>query len=163
MPEGRAYIKRVKVVVLGNAEAGKSTLIKTLIPNSINIEHKGRTVALDFGVIEESGIRFHIFGTPGQERFKVVRDIISEGAGLFIYVFDPLIGVSKYDIEIISLLKDRGLKGFFFINFKDSSEKDLNIDTLLSLLKQTNYPLISGSAKDPGIKRVILKKLLSLL
>ena len=162
--EQRRFKRRVKVVVLGNAEAGKSTLIKTLIPDSINIEYKGRTIALDFGVIEKNGIRFHIFGTPGQRRFEIVRDVISEGADLFIYVFDPLLGISKYDLEVISLLKEKELKGFFFINLRESGGRDLNVEKELStLLKPKNYHFVFGSAKDSDIKKDILDELLNLL
>lgn len=157
------YKKRVKVIVLGNAEAGKSTLIKTIIPESINIEHKGRTIALDFGVIEEKGIRFHIFGTPGQKRFETMRNIVTTGAELFIYVLDPLIGISDYDTEIISLLKKEGLKGFFFINIKDEDEKILDIEELVSFLQPNNYQFLTGSARDLKIKEKILKELINLL
>ena len=164
MTGDKEVIKRVKVVVLGNAEAGKSTLIKTLIPDSINIEYRGRTIALDFGVIEKNGVRFHIFGTPGQKRFEIVRDVISEGADLFIYVFDPLIGISRYDSEVISLLKEKKLKGFFFINLKNSSGEEMDTEKELStLLDPMNYRFVFGSAKDPEVKKNVLNELLKLI
>lgn len=161
--EQRNFKKRVKVVVLGNAEAGKSTLIKTLIPNSINIEHGGRTIALDFGVIERKGIRFHIFGTPGQKRFDIMRDLVSIGADLFIYVFDPLMGISDYDRKVMPMLEKKGLKGIIFINFKEELDKKPEVHQLISTLSSLDHYVVSGSAKDPEIKEIILNKLLNFL
>jgi signal recognition particle receptor subunit beta len=43
-------MKNVKVVFFGRGEAGKSSLISKIIPDALNIEHKGMTVAMDFGI-----------------------------------------------------------------------------------------------------------------
>ena len=88
---------KLKIVIFGAFGAGKSTLIKTLDPESKHIEANcaggTTTVALDFGRIQNNGCRIHIYGTPGQERFFFAREIIAkgmDGAILLVDVTSPL-------------------------------------------------------------------------
>jgi len=75
--------KKCKIVVFGAFGAGKTTLIKTLDPESRHVEAPcaggTTTVALDFGKLHLNGCNIHLFGTPGQERFEFVREIIGKG------------------------------------------------------------------------------------
>ncbi|MGW1294027.1 GTP-binding protein [Streptomyces sp. NPDC002533] len=96
----------LKIVVAGGFGAGKSTLIgsvseirplhseETLTESESESESgPGRgdtggverktstTVAMDFGRITiHSGLSLHLFGTPGQDRFRFLWDELSEGA-----------------------------------------------------------------------------------
>jgi signal recognition particle receptor subunit beta len=74
---------KLKIVVFGAFGAGKTTLIKTIDPESKHIEANctggTTTVALDFGRIQKDECHIHIFGTPGQERFEFAREIIATG------------------------------------------------------------------------------------
>jgi small GTP-binding protein len=84
--------KRCKIVVFGAFGAGKTTLIKTLDPESTHVEADcaggTTTVALDFGRVIMDGNHIHIFGTPGQERFEFAREIIGKGMDGAILVID---------------------------------------------------------------------------
>ena len=75
--------KKLKIVIFGAFGAGKTTLIKTIDPESKHIEANcaggTTTVALDFGRIQKDDCHIHIFGTPGQERFEFAREIIATG------------------------------------------------------------------------------------
>jgi small GTP-binding protein len=89
--------KRCKIVVFGAFGAGKTTLIKTLDPESTHVEADcaggTTTVALDFGRVIMDGNHIHIFGTPGQERFEFAREIIGkgmDGAILLVDVTSPV-------------------------------------------------------------------------
>ena len=62
-------MRRGKVLVVGAAEAGKSTLIKSLSPGAINLEVNGRTVAMDHGMLRRAGSSLSLVGVPGQQRF----------------------------------------------------------------------------------------------
>jgi uncharacterized protein len=79
MPEA---IKQ-KIVIFGAFGAGKTTLIRTVDPESTHIEANcaggTTTVALDFGRTDLDGRQLHIYGTPGQERFEFAREIIAKG------------------------------------------------------------------------------------
>lgn len=78
--------QQVKVVVLGPGEAGKSTLIAALCGNAINLEVRGRTVALDHGTSRYNGTTFHFFGVPGQSRFATVQESLLAGADIAVAV-----------------------------------------------------------------------------
>jgi uncharacterized protein len=75
--------KKCKIVVFGAYGAGKSTLIKSIDPESRHVEADcpggTTTVALDYGRVQVNGIGVYLFGTPGQERFGFAREIISKG------------------------------------------------------------------------------------
>ena len=75
--------KKCKIVVFGAFGAGKSTLIKSIDPESRHVEAAcpggTTTVALDYGRVQVDGINVHLFGTPGQERFEFAREIIAKG------------------------------------------------------------------------------------
>ncbi len=77
-----------KIVVTGPVGAGKTTLIsvvsdvvafETDVPASEDID-KPTTVALDHGIVELGDFSLHLFGTPGQERFDFVWEVLVEGA-----------------------------------------------------------------------------------
>jgi small GTP-binding protein len=81
----------VKVVVTGPFAAGKTTLIRTIseitvlsTERGITDETKSRknetTVAMDFGRITiDRELVLYLFGTPGQERFDFMWEILGEG------------------------------------------------------------------------------------
>jgi signal recognition particle receptor subunit beta len=83
--------KPLKIVITGPFSAGKTTLIKTISEVAIvgterdvtdetkSIKTK-TTVAMDFGRISfAEDLSLFLFGTPGQRRFEVMWEILSEG------------------------------------------------------------------------------------
>ncbi|MGH2693276.1 MAG: GTP-binding protein [Actinomycetota bacterium] len=87
----RPTARPLKIVVTGPFAAGKTTLIKTIsevavvgTDRDVTDETKAvkarTTVAMDFGRITFAGdLTLFIFGTPGQRRFEVMWEILSEG------------------------------------------------------------------------------------
>jgi small GTP-binding protein len=75
--------KKCKIVIFGAFGSGKTTLVKTLDPESRHVEADcaggTTTVALDYGRLQVNGVNVHLFGTPGQERFGFAREIIARG------------------------------------------------------------------------------------
>jgi len=81
----------VKVVVTGPFSAGKTTLIRTIseitvlstergITDSTRARKAETTVAMDFGRITiDRDLVLYLFGTPGQERFDFMWEILGEG------------------------------------------------------------------------------------
>ena len=81
----------LKIVITGPFSAGKTTLIGTISEVAIvgterDVSDEGRsqksktTVAMDFGRITfAEDLALFLFGTPGQRRFEVMWEILSEG------------------------------------------------------------------------------------
>jgi uncharacterized protein len=98
-PRGRRRTRTVKIVVTGPFDAGKTTFIRTIseitvlsterpvsVPNSTT---ERTTVAMDFGRITvDRDLALYLFGTPGQERFEFMWDILAEGMLGFILMVD---------------------------------------------------------------------------
>jgi signal recognition particle receptor subunit beta len=91
----------VKVVVTGPFSAGKTTFIRTIseitvlsTERDITDETRSRkaetTVAMDFGRITiDRDLVLYLFGTPGQERFDFMWEILGEGMLGFVLLVDP--------------------------------------------------------------------------
>ncbi len=102
-----------KFIISGPVGAGKTTAIATLsdippvvtdaTPTDEVAEQKHQTtVAMDYGTIRlEGGQKVHLYGTPGQERFDFMWDIMTEGAlGLLLLLDnsrpDPLDDLERF-------------------------------------------------------------------
>ena len=84
-------MRPLKIVVTGPFSAGKTTLIKsisevTVLGTERDVTDETRavknrtTVAMDFGRITfGDGLSLFLFGTPGQRRFEMMWEILSEG------------------------------------------------------------------------------------
>lgn len=90
----------VKVVVTGPFAAGKTTLIRTIseitvlstergITDSTKARKSETTVAMDFGRITiDRDLVLYLFGTPGQERFDFMWEILGEGMLGYVLLVD---------------------------------------------------------------------------
>lgn len=83
----------LKLVVSGPVGAGKTTFIQSLSETEVidtdewsseDIGKARTTVALDFGTFTLDSNPIHLFGTPGQDRFDFMWEILCEGALGFI-------------------------------------------------------------------------------
>lgn len=86
----------LKLIIAGPVGAGKTTFVSSLseIPvvetDEISTQNIGKThttVGLDYGLTRVDEFEIHLFGTPGQDRFDFVWEIVAEGAfGLVLLV-----------------------------------------------------------------------------
>ncbi len=91
----------------GPLQSGKSSYIKALDPNALNVEAKGKdekfyTVGMDLGSIKLNGFDCYLFGTPGLLRFSIMRRIVSTGSDGLIFIFDAA-APEKDDSAIVIL------------------------------------------------------------
>ena len=116
--------KKLKIVVFGAFGAGKTTLIRTLDPESKHIEANcaggTTTVALDFGRIEKDGCHIHIFGTPGQERFEFAREIIANGMDGAILLIDATTQIDDFTRHLSDSLNNAKVPFIVFLNRYDN-------------------------------------------
>jgi signal recognition particle receptor subunit beta len=90
----------VKIVVTGPFSAGKTTLIRTISEITVLSTEKDisdhtrsrkaeTTVAMDFGRITiDRDLVLYLFGTPGQDRFDFMWEILGEGMLGYILLLD---------------------------------------------------------------------------
>jgi small GTP-binding protein len=91
---------RYKIVVGGHFNSGKTTFIKTLTggeflssekkTHKLDEHHKKEqtTVAMDFATFEDEGVKYALFGLPGQYRFNFMWEILARGAHGFLLLID---------------------------------------------------------------------------
>jgi signal recognition particle receptor subunit beta len=95
-----ATSRPLKVVITGPFAAGKTTLIRTIsevaivgtereVTDSTREQKSNTTVAMDFGRITfAEDLSLFLFGTPGQRRFEVMWEVLSEGMIGFILMIN---------------------------------------------------------------------------
>ncbi len=99
-PRKKHHGTAVKIVVTGPFAAGKTTLIRTIseitvlstekdITDSTRSRKNETTVAMDFGRITiDRDLVLYLFGTPGQDRFDFMWEILGEGMLGYILLID---------------------------------------------------------------------------
>jgi signal recognition particle receptor subunit beta len=109
----------VKIVVTGPFASGKTEFIKTISEIDVVLtekkirspeerrEKEETTVAMDFGRITiDKDLVLYLFGTPGQERFDFMWDILGEGSLGTVVLVDSTKGES--------IMKARKIIDFFY-------------------------------------------------
>src|SRR5919205_1012446 len=104
--QGRTALRRrgrgkaAKIVVTGPFAAGKTTLIRTIseitvlstergITDETSARKRETTVAMDFGRIGiDSDLVLDLFGTPGQDRFEFMWEVLGEGMLGYVLLLD---------------------------------------------------------------------------
>lgn len=112
-----------KIIVTGPFHAGKSTFIHSISTRAVSVNRMGTTIALDHGYVEHSGFSIDLFGTPGQERFEFMLDILRKDAFGVVLVVDStqpetfnraremLEHVTKYNLPYIIAANKQDLPG----------------------------------------------------
>ncbi|MFQ6051005.1 MAG: ATP/GTP-binding protein [Candidatus Hydrothermarchaeota archaeon] len=115
----KTKMNRVKFLITGSYNSGKTTVMESLIGNIVKVEYNGTTVALDYGKLKVNSKEVHLFGTPGQERFKFMRDILSKGIDGGVLVVDSTLPITKHDQEIIREFRSAKIPFVVFANKRD--------------------------------------------
>ena len=119
-------MSELKFVITGTAGVGKTTAIAAIsdVPpvctdadttDDLAAIKSATTVAFDFGEVHlDGGVCVRIYGTPGQERFRHMWEILADGAlGLIILVDDsrpdPIADLSMYIHNFLELINRTGL------------------------------------------------------
>lgn len=112
-----------KVVVVGRGEAGKSTLIAALAGNAMNLEVRGRTVAMDHGTLVWGGHTVSLVGVPGQRRFAPVREFLVAGADAAVWVHPAGERPDQETLALIQTLSIDGVPYVVFVNKRADSPR----------------------------------------
>lgn len=171
-------LRSFKIVVTGPFSAGKTTFIKSIseisivsteraISDSTRRVKSETTVAMDFGRITISkDIVLYLFGTPGQERFDFMWQILSEGMLGYILMLDAsrpdTFAEGKRILEFFATLSDAPyVVGATRIPGDDaqaieSIRNDLNIDGDIQIIP-------CNATEKEDVKKVLLGLLYDIL
>lgn len=156
-------MKLAKVVIVGKDEAGKSTLVQNIIPGALNIQRQGRTIALDYGNKIHKRYKLHLFGTPGQARFHMVREIVARGMDVAVWVLDYSRRFDDRDKEILDFLGKCRVPFIVFANIKPGVQKERRRVLRLVGEPKDLKGIIIGSAKSGFRVTELLDELVKVL
>ncbi len=169
----------VKIVVTGPFSAGKTTLIRTIseitvlsTEKDITDHTKSRkaetTVAMDFGRITiDRDLVLYLFGTPGQDRFDFMWEILGEGMLGYILLVDSSRPDSLEEaVGILAAFRKMASTVPFVVALNRTSgldpEGEANVRRVLEL--QDDTPVVPCDATDrESVKAVLLALLYSVV
>lgn len=151
---GRMMKEGIETVILGKPNAGKSSLLNTLIGESraIVTDIAGTTRDVLEETITLNGITLNIFDTAGIRKAEDIVEKIgvekakekAKDADLIIYVVDSSTDTDENDREIIRVLEDK--KVIVLLNKSDLDQKTTEENIRGMIGKE--YPVIHISAKE---------------
>jgi hypothetical protein len=168
----------VKIVVTGPFAAGKTTLIRTIseitvlsTERSISDETRSRktdtTVAMDFGRITiDRDLVLYLFGTPGQDRFDFMWEILGEGMLGYVLLVDAARPDSLEEAKAILDAFRRMAHVPFVVGLNRSAGLDENEEATVraGLELDTDVPVVPCDVTDrESVKSVLLALLYSVV
>ena len=165
-----------KIIFTGPVASGKTTAINTIsgIP-TFSTEEKATdetrkikqntTVAMDYGMLTISdGNVVHLYGTPGQERFSYMREVLIEGGLGLILLINNKSSSAFDDIDhYIHSFKDFISKTFLVIGVThmDTATKP-TINQYYDYLANNhkNYPVFEVDTREERDVKILLQSLL---
>ncbi len=160
----------IKVLVTGGFSVGKTQLIKTLTDDFISTEKpitdnneilykENTTVAMDYGKINIDGKTVHLFGTPGQERFRFMWEVLDKNKSAFILLVDSTDIKKIKEAETFLDYFSKDNVPFVIGCNKQDVEGALSVQEIKNLLKvDADYiPLV---ATDKNNSMLVLKLLM---
>ncbi len=122
-----------KIVVTGPFAAGKTTFIETVVQREFlttaagtsradesSVKHQ-TTIGMDFGALTlddpDGDIELRVYGTPGQERFSFMWEVLGEGADGFVLVVNGEDEASwSSSLAHLSAMQGMGIPGVVAVN-----------------------------------------------
>jgi signal recognition particle receptor subunit beta len=168
-----------KIIFTGPMGAGKTTAIASISeipPISTEVRcsdealarKETTTVAMDYGYFSlEDGIRIHLYGTPGQERFNYMWRILSQGGIGLVLLLDnanpaPLDDMVFYLDEFDEFIKATGV--VIGVTRMDVSRRLQLEDYRNKLLERGQiFPVFEIDARQPNDVKILIHALLATL
>ncbi len=161
----------VKIVVTGPFAAGKTTLIRTIseitvlsTEKDITDQSRSRkaetTVAMDFGRITiDHDLVLYLFGTPGQDRFDFMWEILGEGMLGYVLLIDVDRPESLDEaVGILAAFRRMATVPFVVALNRATSVEPADDERIRAALKlDSSVPLVACDAIDrQSVKNVLL-------
>lgn len=165
----------IKFVVTGPFAAGKTTLVNTMseipvigtettVTDNTRAIKSNTTVSMDFGkltlVDEDLVVELSLFGTPGQQRFNFMWDVLAEGMDGYVVLAD-LARPESFEETMAIIDHFRGLSDVpFVVGANKGSGDAAELEALAELLGIGDAPIIACDATDQDSAREMLLALL---
>lgn len=168
----------VKIVVTGPFSAGKTTLIRTIseitvlstekdITDDTRSRKAETTVAMDFGRISiDRDLVLYLFGTPGQDRFDFMWEILGEGMLGYVLLLDGDRPESLGEAQgILQAFRTMARVPFVVaVNRADALAPEQEAAVRAALGLGSDVPVLPCDATDrESVKRVLLALLYALV
>ena len=165
----------IKFVITGPFAAGKTTLVKamseipvigteTSVTDETSSIKTNTTVSMDFGkltlVDEDMIVELSLFGTPGQQRFNFMWDVLAEGKDGFVVLVDLSRPDSFEEAAGIIAHFRRISDAPFVIGANKGSGEDGELDALATALGAPGAHIVVCDATDQDSARDTLLALL---
>jgi small GTP-binding protein len=166
----------VKIVITGPFGAGKTTLIRTIseitvlsTEREISADSEARpdkartTVAMDFGRIGiDSELVLYLFGTPGQDRFEFMWEVLGEGMLGYVVLIDADRPESVQEAVTILAAFRKMAPVPFVVAMNRSSSVDPDVEGELRevLELDPSVPVVACDATDKASVKLVLLSLL---
>lgn len=171
-----------KIIFTGPVGAGKTTLIKafsddapvlTEVRPSDNVASMKdqTTVAMDYGsVVLDEETKVHMYGTPGQQRFDFMWEILSRGSmGLAVLVNarseDPTGDLRFYLNAFKGLIVNERLPLVIGINHVDKADPHIPLDTFKEVANEfrADIPVMFVDVRDSkDVRRLVMSLLFAI-
>src|SRR3954451_18542931 len=173
-PRRRTAGTAVKIVVTGPFAAGKTTLIRTISEITVLSTEKGitddtrarktdTTVAMDFGRITiDRDLVLYLFGTPGQDRFDFMWEVLGEGMLGYVLMVDASRPESVAEATTILAAFRRMARVPFVVavNRSDGLVPDDEMKVRVDLDLEPSIPIVPCDATDKASVKTVLLALL---
>jgi len=168
----------VKIVVTGPFSAGKTTLIRTIseitvlsteqdITDSTRSRKAATTVAMDFGRITiDRSLVLYLFGTPGQDRFDFMWEILGEGMLGYVLLLDASREDSLAEaVGILAAFRKMARVPFVVALNRSAGVEPADEERIRSVLElDEDVPVVPCDATDrESVKTVLLALLYSVI
>ncbi len=169
-------MKQHKIVFSGPVGAGKTTAIRSLsdidvvgteadASDEVKAMKSHTTVAMDYGIIYlDNALKVHLYGTPGQERFNFMWDILADGALGLILLIDASRATAQDDLEyylnaFTKLIDETAV--CVGLTRCDETQR-MNLDEASAIMRKLNRhgPVFEVDARDRKDMSILLKGLL---
>lgn len=163
--------RSVKIVVTGPFDAGKTTLIRTISDITVLSTERAvsegasgdgqTTVAMDFGRIAiGADAVLYLFGTPGQQRFDFMWEILAEGMLGFVLLVDASRPTSIDEAARIHRHFAELAEVPFVVAVNKATGREASIvvdDVRQRMMLPDEVPVLAADARDRGdVKQVLL-------
>jgi small GTP-binding protein len=159
---------KAKILVTGAFNAGKTTFIRSIseidpvyTDKKMLDSEELTTVAMDFGRITvDDDLSLYLFGTPGQERFDFMWDILKEDIIGFILLVDSTNPVEEVTSRILQFLSEQTDAPYVIACTKQDHEEALSVHIIKDQLNIDDVPVLPCVATNKESVRTVLLTLL---